>query len=172
VGEQIANWITGLFGGDYGKIIAIFIISMLPVVELRGAILVAVLPVFGLNWHTAFVVSVIGNMLPIPFLLLFLDSVLNFMKKVKILKNIAASLEKRALSKKDGVAKLEFWGLAVFVGIPLPGTGGWTGALIATILKMDKKRAFASIAIGILIAGIAMTLLSYGVIGNILNLFN
>ena len=171
MGEQIADLIANVFGGDAGKIIAVFLISMLPVVELRGAILVAVLPAFGLSWYTAFIVSVIGNMLPIPFILLFIEKIFNFMKRRNILKKTIVKLEQKALSRKDSISRLEFWGLAVFVGIPLPGTGGWTGALIATVLKMNKKQALLSIFIGVLAAGVVMTLLSYGVVGTIINLF-
>jgi len=171
MGEQIANWLINIIGGDIGKLITIFIVSMLPIVELRGAIIIAVLPLFNLNWYTAFIVSVIGNLIPIPFLLLFLEKIFVFMKKHNIFKNTVLNLEKRAMSKKDSVAKFEFWSLTIFVGIPLPGTGGWTGALIASVLKMNKKRAFLSISIGVLMAGVIMTLISYGVIGTILNLF-
>ena len=172
MGEHVASWIMGFFEGDSGKLIAIFIISMLPIIELRGAILVAALPMFGVNWYTAFIVSVIGNMLPIPFILLFLDVVFNFMKKHNIFKSAVLKLEERARSKKDRVSKFEFWGLAIFVGIPLPGTGGWTGSLIATVLKMDKKRAFLSILIGVLGAGVIVTLISYGIIGNLIGFFS
>ena len=167
MGEQIANWLTSFFEGDKGKMIAIFIISMLPIVELRGALLVAALPVFGVNWYSAFIIAVIGNLLPIPFILIFIEAIFDFMKKHKMLEGFVLKLETRARTKGEKIKKLEFWSLMLFVGVPLPGTGGWTGALIASVLKMDKRKAFISIALGVLIAGVIMTLVSYGIIGNI-----
>lgn len=163
MGNQIVTWITGIFGAEAGKLIGVFIISMLPVIELRGAIPVAF--ALGVNWWTAFVIAVVGNTLPIPFILLFLESVFKFMKKHNIFGKWVEKLEATAMSKNEKVEKYKFWGLALFVGIPLPGTGGWTGALIASVMKMDKQRAFASIFVGILGAAIVVTAATYGLVG-------
>ena len=166
MGQTIVLWIQEIFGTDAGKLIGTFFISMLPVIELRGAIPVAF--AMGLNWQTAFICAIIGNTLPIPFILLFLGWIFEFMKKHGILSGLVVKLENRALAKSDKVLKYQFWGLALFVAIPLPGTGGWTGALIASVMKMNKKQAFLSILIGILGAGIVITIATYFLVGSII----
>jgi len=166
MGRSIVLWITGIFGAEAGKIIGTFIISMLPIIELRGAIPVAF--AMGLNWQTAIICAIIGNILPIPFILLFLNWIFEFMKKHNIFKDLVVKLEERALAKSDKVLKYQFWGLALFVAIPLPGTGGWTGALIASVMKMNKKEAFLSILIGILSAAVVVTFITYFLVGNII----
>ena len=160
MGQTIADWIAGTFGGDFGKIIAIFCIALLPIVELRGAIIVAA--IWGVPWPAAFAAAVLGNFLPMPFLLWFLEGIFNFMKKHNIFKKLVIKLEERAAKRKDSVTKTEFWSLAAFVGVPLPGTGGWTGSLIASVLKMPRKKSLASVTIGILMAGVIVTFLAYG----------
>ena len=87
------------------------------------------------------------------------------MKKVSLFRPVALWLEKKAMSKKDQIEKYGFWGLVLFVGIPLPGTGAWTGALVASLLRMNFKKAFGAILIGIVIATVIMSILSYGVLG-------
>lgn len=166
MGNKIISWIIGFLGAGTGKIIGSIFIAMLPVIELRGAIPVSY--ALGMDWKTAFICAMIGNILPVPFILLFVKSVFKFMKKHNILKGWVIKQENRALSKKDEVSKFQFWGLAIFVAIPLPGTGGWTGALIASVLKMDLKKAFLSISIGVIIAGIIVTFSTYGIVGALL----
>lgn len=163
MGNEIALWITDIFGDKVGHIIAVIFVSMLPVIELRGAIPVAF--ALGLNWWTAMICAIIGNILPVPFILLFLESILKLMRKNKITKKLVDKLRKVAVSKNERVMKYELFGLAIFVGIPLPGTGGWTGALIASVMRLNKKNAFLSIFIGIIVAGIIITVLTYGLIG-------
>lgn len=163
MGSAIVSWITSILGADAGKIVGVIFISMLPVIELRGAIPVAF--ALGLNWWTAMVCAIIGNILPIPFILLFLEAVFKFMKKHNIFSGLVEKLEKIAASKNERVTKYEFWGLTIFVAIPLPGTGGWTGALIASVMKMNRKSAFLSIIIGVLIAAVVVTMLTYGLVG-------
>lgn len=163
MGNEIVAWITHIFGADAGKIIGVIFISMLPIIELRGAIPVAF--ALGLNWWTAVICAIFGNTLPIPFILLFLESIFKFMKKHHILSNVVEKLEAKAASKNEKVAQYKFWGLALFVGIPLPGTGGWTGSLIASVMKMDKKSAFISVFIGILMAAVIVTTATYGLVG-------
>jgi len=161
MGNNIISWITGIFGEKIGEIIGSMFVAMLPVIELRGAIPIA--RVLGLNSQTAFLCAIIGNMLPIPFILIFLESIFNFLKKRGKFGNLIKKLEDRAMAKSEKVLKYQFWGLALFVAIPLPGTGGWTGALIASVMKMNKKDAFLSVMIGIIGAGIVVTLVTYGI---------
>jgi uncharacterized membrane protein len=141
--------------------ILVVIVSMLPVIELRGGIPLARLLMLPL-WQ-AIVFSAIGNILPIPFILLFVEKVFDWLRPTKLFGPLVEKLEKRALSKSDGIKKAEFWGLALFVGIPLPGTGGWTGSLAASLLKIDIKKASLAILLGIAIASTIMSLISYGV---------
>ncbi len=156
-------FITWLTSSYIGKLAATFFISMLPIVELRGGIPYGV--GFGLNPWVAYIAAVLGNMLPIPFILWFIDKIFSFMKKREgWMKNIATKLEKKAISKSAQVEKYKLFGLLIFVAIPLPGTGGWTGALIASVLRMNRKWAFLSILGGVIIAGFIMTALSYGIV--------
>lgn len=164
MGKKIALWISGIFGSGLGKVLGVGFISMIPIVELRGAVPVAY--ALGLSWQSAIIISIIGNLLPIPFILIFLDAIFKFMKKHSIFGDLVTKLEDKAVAKSDKVTKYQFWGLVIFVAIPLPGTGGWTGALIASVMKMNKKKAFLSILIGIIIAAIIVTTLTYGLVGN------
>ena len=163
MGEKIALWIAGLFGGSvlFGKLISVFIISMLPIIELRGAIPVAAF-LFNVEWPVAFLIAIIGNLLPVPFILFFVEKVFDFMKAHKILDKWIIKLETKAMSKSDKVNSAQFWGLVAFVAIPLPGTGAWTGSLIASLLKIDRKKSLLAVALGVLIAGIIVTVLTYG----------
>ena len=112
-------------------------------------------------------ISILGNIIPIPFILWFLDAVFDFMKKHNILTGFVSFCERKGNEKKDQIEKLGFWGLVLFVGVPLPGTGAWTGCLIATILRMDKKKAFLAAILGVFMASVIMMLVSYGVLANI-----
>ncbi len=165
MGNKIVMWLVGIFGASAGKIIGVFFISMLPIIELRGAIPVGFM--LGLDWKTTASLAIIGNLLPIPFILLLLDFVFDLMKKFDFTAKIVNKLEEKALSKSDQVTKYAFWGLCLFVAIPLPGTGAWTGALIASVLKMNKTKAFISIFLGVFIAAVIVSLATYGIIGNI-----
>ena len=144
------------------KMFGIFLISMLPVVELRGAIPVGA--VIGLPWYLNMIVSIVGNLLPVPFILLFSVKAFEFMKKHNILVNFIEKIENRAKKRSEGLATGEFIGLMLFVAIPFPGTGAWTGALIAALLQFERKRSFIYITLGVLIAAAIMTAASYGVI--------
>ena len=104
-------------------------------------------------------------MLPVPFILLFVVKAFEFMKKHNIMKGFVEKLEKRAMARSESVANREFWGLMIFVAIPLPGTGAWTGALIAALLKLDPKKSFLSVFLGVVVAAVLVTLGVYGVIG-------
>ena len=136
---------------------------MIPVVELRGAIPAGVasgLPVF---W--AALISIAGNMIPVPFVLFFIRKILNWMeKKSSFLASLARKLRDKAESNKDRVLKYEFWGLVLLVAIPLPGTGAYTGALVAAMMDMQFKRAIPAIFVGVIIAGILVGLATGGFI--------
>ena len=164
VAQSIVAFIISIFGANAGKVIGIFLISLLPVIELRGSIPVGYYQ--GLPWYTNMITSIIGNLLPVPFILLFVVKVFEFMKKRNIMVNIIEKIEKRAMSRSDSIANKEFIGLMLFVAIPLPGTGAWTGALIAALLQFNRKKSFMYICIGVLIAASLVTLGVYGVIGS------
>lgn len=144
-----------------GKLLMTLLISMVPVIELRGAIPIAT--AHGLNFWTAIVVSIVGNLIPVPFIIIFIRKIFDWMKRhSKRLGSIAAKMEARAEKKRGTVEKYAFWGLVVLVAIPLPGTGAWTGALVAAMMDMRLKRAFPAIMLGVLIAGAIVAFVTYG----------
>ena len=155
--ESIFEWVAS-FGG---KELALLLISFLPIVELRGAIPVGI--ALGLPWYQVLTIAVIGNMLPIPFILLFIDKIFVWLKKTK-LKNFVEKIENKAMSKSDQIQKYGKIGLFLFVAIPLPGTGAWTGSLIASLLRMKMKDSLPWIFLGVLVAGLIMSLVSFGII--------
>ena len=165
IAQSIVAFIISIFGANAGKVIGIFLISLLPVIELRGSIPVGYYQ--GLPWYTNMITSIIGNLLPVPFILLFVVKVFEFMKKRNIMVNVIEKIEKRAMSRSESIANKEFIGLMLFVAIPLPGTGAWTGALIAALLQFNRKKSFMYICIGVLIAASLVTLGVYGVIGSL-----
>ena len=138
------------------KALITFAISMVPVIELRGAIPYGVAA--GLDPWLAFGLSVLGNMLPVPFILLFIRKIFDWMKRYEKLGKIVTKLENRASSKSDKVKKYELVGLCLLVAIPLPGTGAWTGALVAALMDMRIRRALPTIFLGVVLAGVAVTL--------------
>ena len=163
--QSIVAFIISIFGVNAGKVIGIFFISLLPVIELRGSIPIGYYQ--GLPWYTNMITSIISNILPVPFILLFVVKVFEFMKKRNIMVNVIEKIEKRAMSRSESIANKEFLGLMLFVAIPFPGTGAWTGALIAALLQFDRKKSFVYIFIGVLIAASLVTLGVYGVIGSL-----
>lgn len=147
-----------------GKALTTLIISMLPVVELRGAIPVGVglgLPV----WQAA-LLSIVGNMIPVPFIIAFVRTVLDWLRnRSERARRLVAWLEAKGTGKKaEQVRKVKFWGLMLFVAIPLPGTGAWTGALVAALLNMRMRSALPPILLGVLVAGLIVSLATSGVI--------
>lgn len=139
-----------------------FLMAMVPVVELRGAIPYGVLA--GLSVPTAFILAVLGNLAPIPILILFTRKVFEWLRtKSEGLDRMVSRLEAKAEKNKEVVERYEFWGLVILVAIPLPGTGAWTGALVAAMMDMRLKRAMPAIILGVLIAGVIVTTLTYGV---------
>ena len=138
-----------------------FFMAMVPVVELRGAIHYGV--VAGLSVPAAFMIAVIGNLTPIPVLVLFTRKVFTWLRSISGgLDRFVSKLEAKAEKNKEVVLRYEFWGLVLLVAIPLPGTGAWTGALVAAMMDMQLKRAMPAITLGVLIAGIIVTTLTYG----------
>ena len=140
--------------------LSVFFCSMVPIIELRGAIPMGA--ALGISWPVNFAICIVGNMLPIPFILLFIRHILAWMKTTKRLSRIALWLEEKAAQKSARVMKYATFGLTVFVGIPLPGTGAWTGALVAALLNMRMKYALPSIFAGVLLAAFIMSGISYG----------
>lgn len=163
--ESLVEFFIGIFGG-ISKEIIIFIISLMPILELRGGLLAASL--LDIEYIRALVICIAGNVLPIPFVLLFLRFVLDLFSKWSVTKKIVNWLEKKVDSKREQIDKYGYFGLILFVGIPLPGTGAWTGALLAVMLGLSRKKSFVCILIGVLIAAAIMSILSYGILGNLL----
>ena len=143
------------------KELVVFIISMIPILELRGSLIAA--GFLKMNFLSTYILAVIGNMLPIPFILIFIDKIFVWLKKTP-LKNAVEKLENRALSKSDIIKKYGKFGLFLFVAIPIPGTGAWTGSLVAVMLRMKFKDSILPIFLGVLTAGLIMSLISFGII--------
>lgn len=145
-----------------GREWCVFFCSMLPIIELRGAIPLGA--GLGLPLWQSLVISIIGNLLPVPFILLLMNWLLRVMKKIKCLEKLAIKLEEKAEKNRDKIEKYAFWGLTLFVAIPLPGTGAWTGSLVAAVTRMKFWRAVLSVTVGVLIAAVIMSAASYGVV--------
>ena len=142
-------------------ILLTFLVAMVPVVELRGAIPFGV--VRGLNLWTAIIASVLGNLVPVPFIILFIRRIFAWMRAhMPKLDGLVTRMEKKAEKNRAAVEKYAFWGLAILVAIPLPGTGAWTGALVAAMMEMRLKRAFQAIVIGVVIAGVLVSVVPDG----------
>ena len=142
-------------------ILLTFLVAMVPVVELRGAIPFGV--VRGLNLWTAIIASVLGNRIPVPFIILFIRKIFAWMRAhMPKLDGLVLRMEKKAEKNRAAVEKYAFWGLVILVAIPLPGTGAWTGALVAAMMEIRLKRAFPAIAIGVAIAGVIVSVITYG----------
>lgn len=150
-----------------GKIISTFFISMVPILELRGAIPIATAN--GLNLWVAIVVSILGNMVPVPFIIIFIRKIFDWLReKNKQLDKLVCYFEKKADKHTETVNRYKFWGLFILVAIPLPGTGAWTGALVAAMMDMRLKKAVPAIFMGVVAAGIIVALVTTGVIAMII----
>ncbi len=169
--DKITTFIVGLFGSwagtVVGKNIIVFIISMIPILELRGGLLAA--SMLGLPMWQSYLICFIGNIIPIPFILWLINPLFRIMREWPVIGKFITWCEKKADSKKDKIEKLKYWGLFLFVGIPLPGTGAWTGCLIAALLNMDKKKSFLAATLGVITAGIIMLIISYGILGRVIS---
>ena len=162
--EKLAAYMVAALGGKLSRELIVFAVSLMPVLELRGGIIAG----FALNMEflPTFLIAFLGNILPVPFILMFINWLFGVLKKTRF-KKIPELLEARALKQSDSVKKYQYLGLLLFVGVPLPGTGAWTGALLASLLEMDKKKAFFAILFGVLLAGIIVSILSFGLLGMI-----
>ncbi len=165
--ESLVVWFTTYLGPYISEEVLVFIISLMPILEVRGGLLAATL--LKVPEAVAVPICVVGNILPIPFILLFIKQIFKWMKNFKIFRGLIEKLEKRAMGKSDALEKGEFLGLMLFVGIPLPGTGAWTGALIASLLGIDIKKSSVAILLGIVIATVIMYVVSYGLLGSIVS---
>ena len=139
------------------KYLIVFFVSMVPLIELRGAVPIGT--GMGLPWEWTLIVSIIGNCLPIPIILIFVKKVLTWMRtcKIKLFSKVSNFMFEKAEKNRGKIEKYATWGLFLFVAIPLPGTGAWTGALAASLFDMDKKKASISIFGGVIAAGLIMT---------------
>lgn len=161
--EMIESYLAGI-----NHELAVFIVSMLPIIELRGAVPFGI--TLGIDWWLVYILSVVGNVLPVPFIILFFRPIIDYLEKTRLFGKLAQKLKKRTTSKIDGVNKYKMFGLFLFVATPLPGTGAWTGAAIAAIMKMRIKHSLPTILLGVMAAGVIMTAVSCGV-GGILSYF-
>ena len=163
--ESLAAWFATNLGQYISAKAIVFIVSLMPILECRGGLIVASL--LGVDIVEAIPICVIGNFLPIPFILLFIKRIFKWLEKFGPTEKVVNKLESRAMNKSDALEKGEFLGLMLFVGIPLPGTGGWTGSLIAALLDVDFKKALVAEILGILIATVIMSIVSYGLLARI-----
>ena len=159
--ENIVAELVEFFQNTIPPQLVAFLISLCPVLELRGGMIAA--RILQMDFWQAFIICYIGNMIPIPFILLFIRHIFKWMRKFKHFSKIVDKLEARSEKKKDTIVKYKEWGLLLFVAIPLPGTGGWTGSLMAALMDLRMKKCLPIIALGVLIAGIIMSLITYGI---------
>ncbi len=152
------DWLTGTV---VGKMCATFFISMLPVGELRVGLPFGIAQ--GLEYPLALIAALLGNMFPVPFIIVYIKRIFAWMRKhMPRMNALLTKLEDRAHLKGETVEKYGHWGLLLFVAIPLPGTGAWTGSLFAALLDIDFKKALPIIALGVFIADVIMSVLTYG----------
>lgn len=161
--DSMITWFMETLGGRISKEMIVFIVSMVPILELRGGPVVASL--LDIDIVRAIWFCVIGNIIPVPFILLLITPIFNWLKQTRLFRPLVEKLEKSAMGKSGQIEKYEFWGLVLFVGIPLPGTGAWTGSLIASLLGVKFKKAFPAVLLGIVIATVIMSIVSYGLLG-------
>lgn len=164
--EAIVEFLVDLFGNGIGKEILVFLISMMPILELRGGILAAAL--LNMDPIVSYIICVVGNIIVIPIALYFLELIFKVLKKVNFFDKIITKIENKCLSKRSQLDKYGYLGLILFVGIPLPGTGAWTGCFLASLLGMDKKKSFLAAMLGVILASIIMMLLSFGILKSII----
>ena len=160
--EHIVTSLVELFSETIPGELTVFLLSLMPIIELRGGILAAKL--LQLDMLPAFFICLVGTILPTPIILLFINKIFDWMRNTRLVK-LVDRLEAKGRSKFDKINRYKTLGLVVFVAIPLPGTGAWTGSLAAALMKMDFKSAMISVAGGTLVADILMCVLSYGLLG-------
>lgn len=165
--EALVQWFSHNLSQFISPEGAVFVISMIPILELRGGLLAASL--LKISAARALPICIAGNIIPIPFILLFIRQIFKWMKKTRLFHGLIVRMENRAMGKSDQIKKYEFLGLLLFVGIPLPGTGAWTGALIASLLEVDIKKSSLAILCGLFMASAIMYIVSYGIVGNVVH---
>lgn len=163
--EALIQSIVEFFASRVPNEVTVFIVSLMPVLELRGGLIAA--RIMNMDVLRAFIVCYIGNMLPIPFILLFIRKIFDWMRHWKHLGKLIIRMEKKAEKHRGTIEKYGVWGLLLLVAVPLPGTGGWTGALVAAIMDIRMRKALPVIAIGVFIAGLIVAGLSFGLFGGI-----
>lgn len=145
------------------KFLYVFLMSMLPLVELRGGIILGAAQ--GLPWYQNFIACVIGNMIPVPFILLFIPKILDFLERFRPFRPLVGWLRRKAEKHSQKVLSGAFLGLFLLVALPIPGTGAWTGSLVAALFSLPRWRSFFIILLGVMTCGAIMALASYGVLG-------
>ena len=163
--NTLAQWFAQNLGGRISAGWVIFLVSMIPILELRGGLLVA--SMLHVKMWQAIPICILGNIIPVPFILLLITRILEWMKNVRIFRPFALWLENHAMKKSDSIRRYEFLGLLLFVGVPLPGTGAWTGSMIAALLHIDMKKSVAAVSLGLIMATIIMCVISYGILGRV-----
>lgn len=163
--EALIQSIVEFFASRVPNEVTVFIVSLMPVLELRGGLIAA--RIMNMDVLRAFIVCYIGNMLPIPFILLFIRKIFDWMRHWRRLGKLIVRMEKKAEKHRGTIEKYGVWGLLLLVAVPLPGTGGWTGALVAAIMDIRMRKALPVIAIGVFIAGLIVAGLSFGLFGGI-----
>lgn len=159
--EQFVTAILEFFTDKMPAGLTAFIISLMPILEIRGGMIAARL--LEMPFWKAFLICYVGNMIPIPFIILFIRKIFEYLRRFSFFRRIIEKLERKTEKNKKKVLKYEAWGLLLFVAIPLPGTGGWTGALMAALLDIRLRKSLPIISIGVLIAGFIMSGLTYGI---------
>lgn len=159
--EQVVTNILEFFTDKMPGELTAFFISLMPILEIRGGMIAS--RVLELPFLKAFLICYLGNMVPLPFIILFIRKIFEYLRRFSFFKKIIEKLELKTEKNKDKILRYEFWGLLLFVAIPLPGTGGWTGALMAALLDIRLKKSLPIIALGVLIAGFIMSGLTYGI---------
>lgn len=155
--SSLVTFFTSIFEG-ISKELAVFFISLMPLLELRGGLIAASL--LKIDWKIAFPLCILGNILPIPFILIFINKIFCLLKKTRF-KKVVDFFEEKAKNKSEKILKYKELGLFAFVALPIPGTGGWMGALVAALMRLNIKKSATIIALGILTAGVVMSLISY-----------
>ena len=159
--ETLMSAVIGALSGKASREMIVFIISMIPILELRGGLLAA--SVLNIDIVRALWICIVGNLIPVPFILLLITPIFNWLKQTKTFRPMVEKMENRALSKREQVEKYEFWGLVLFVGIPLPGTGAWTGALPAAVPNIRLRPAAPVILLPVVSSRRVITLMTHGV---------
>ena len=167
--EKLISFFMSIFAGKMDSGILCFIISLFPILELRGGLLAASPAFLDVPLIRALPLCIIGNLLPIPFVLLLIEKIIILLERGKHTGRIAGWLRAKVDKNKAQIEKYGFWGLVLFVGIPLPGTGAWTGSLIASLLDVDIKKSSLAIFCGIIMATVIMYVVSYGVLGSLVH---